>query len=288
MSRENDRLRLGLPKGRMEQGVRRLLDEAGLALSGGSRDYRPALPGGFAVKLLKARNVVEMLHAGSRDVGFTGADLVADQEADLVELLDTELDPVSVVVAAPEEVLEDGRLPQREIVVASEYERLTRRWFEARGAPYHLVRSFGATEVFPPEDADAIVDNTSTGATLVTNRLRVVAEVMTSSTRLWASPRALDDPARRKRIEDLVMLLNGVLDARRRVLLEANVAPEHLEAVVACLPCMREPTIATLHGDAGYAVKAAVPRDSIVGLVPGLKDRGATDIVITRPGQIVP
>ena len=121
--------RLGLPKGRMEQGVLTLLADAGIRVRPSARGYRPdvTLPGAEA-KLLKPQNIVEMLALGSRDVGFAGADWVAELEADVVELLDTGLDPVQLVAAAPVALLEGGRLPTRRLIVASEYERLTRRW----------------------------------------------------------------------------------------------------------------------------------------------------------------
>src|SRR5207245_2522554 len=207
--------------------------------------------------------IVEMLALGSRDLGFAGADWVAELEANVVELLDTGLDPVQVVAAAPEPLLENGALPARPLVVASEYERLARRWIAERGLAAEFVLSYGATEVFPPEDADVIVDNTATGATLEANGLAVVDEIMRSSTRLYANPVALRDPARRRRIDDLVMLLNSVLVARRRVMLEVNASAECLDAVVAVLPSMRRATVAPLFGNGGYAVKAAVPRDAL-------------------------
>src|SRR2546423_5702300 len=243
-------LRLALPKGRMEQAVLTLLGDAGIGIRPGARGYRPevSLPGTEA-KILKPQNIVEMLSLGSRDLGFAGADWVAELEANVVELLDTGLDPVQVVAAAPQELLENGALPARPLVVASEYERLARRWIAARGLSAEFVRSYGATEVFPPEDADVIVDNTATGATLEANGLAVVDEVMRSSTRLYANPLALADPARRRRIEDLVMLLNSVLVARRRVMLEVNASAECLDAVVAVLPSMRRAAVAAPVGD---------------------------------------
>src|SRR5256886_2755039 len=249
-------LRLALPKGRMEQAVLTLLGDAGIRIRPSARGYRPevSLPDTEA-KTLKPQNIVEMLSLGSRDLGFAGADWVAELEANVVELLDTGLDPVQVVAAAPEELLENGRLPTRPIVVASEYERLARRWIAARGLSAEFVRSYGATEVFPPEDADVIVDNTATGATLEANGLAVVDEVMRSSTRLYANPIALADPARRRRIDDLVMLLNSVLVARRRVMLEVNASAECLDAVVAVLPSMRPAAALPLFRDRGPSVE---------------------------------
>jgi ATP phosphoribosyltransferase len=282
-------VRLALPKGAIEPGVNALLADAGIELRAGARSYRPQLSlDGFEAKVLKPQNVVEMVHAGSRDLGFAGADWIAELDANVVELLDTGLDPVRIVAAAPEALLENGALPARPLVVASEYARLAANWIERRRLAATLVRSYGATEVFPPEDADVVVDNSASGSTLRANRLVVVDELLTSSTRLVANPRALDDLARRAPIERLVVLLRSVLEARRRVLLEVNVPAARLDAVLAALPAMRQPTIASLAASAGFAVKAAVPRAELPRLIPELKARGATDLVVTSPSQIVP
>jgi len=282
-------LRLALPKGRMQTGVLALLGEAGLAVKVDERGYRPtvALPG-FDIKILKPQNIVEMLHFGSRDVGFAGADWVAELGADLVELLDTRLDPVSIVVAAPHALLVDGALPTRHLTVAAEYERLARGWIDAHLADATFVRSYGATEVFPPEDADVIIDNTATGSTLRANGLAIVDEVMRSSTRLYANPRALEDPDKKAAIDHLVLLVRSVLEARHRVMLEVNVAAADLDALIAVLPCMRHPTIARLHTEDAYAVKAAVPRSVLPTLIPELKAKGGSDIVVASLSQIVP
>ena len=282
-------LRLGLPKGRMQGGVLRLLADAGIAVTSGDRDYRASisLPA-CEVKLLKPQNIVEMLDAGTRDVGFAGADWVEELEADLVEVLDTRLDPVRLVAAAPAALLTDGALPARELVVASEYVGLAGRWLARRAVAARLVRSYGATEVFPPEDADCIVDNTATGATLRANGLVVIAELLTSSTRLYASRPAWREPRRRARIEEMALLLQSVLEARNRVMLEVNVAAGDLERLVAVLPCMREPTVSSLRGAAGFAVKVAVPRAGLALLIPRIRQQGGTDIVVTEPSQIVP
>ena len=282
-------LHLALPKGRMQEGVFALLGDAGVRVGAGARGYRPSisLPD-CEVKLLKPQNIVEMLDAGSRDVGFAGADWVAELGVNLVEVLDTGLDPVRLVVAAPEGLLEDGRLPGRPLVVASEYEQLTRRWIERQRLDASFLRSYGATEVFPPEDADLIVDNSATGATLEANNLVVIDELMRSTTRLYANPRTMEDPGRRRTVDHLVLLLQSVLEARRRVMLEVNVTPDRLEALCAVLPCMREPTVSPLHGAAGYAVKAAVPRADLAQVIPRIKAAGGTDIVVTGLSHIVP
>jgi ATP phosphoribosyltransferase len=273
----------------MEENVRELLADAGIRLTFDRRGYRPTLSfEGFETKILKPQNIVEMLHLGSRDLGFAGADWVMEKDAELVELLDTGLDPVRLVAAAAPDFLDGDRPRAPGFVVASEYERITRAWLERRGFDGHVVRSYGATEVFPPEDADCIVDNTATGATLKANGLLVFDELMRSSTRLYACPRSLEHPEKRARIEHFVVLVRSVLDARKRVMLEVNVPPDRLENVVAILPCMREPTIAPLHHDAGFAVKAAVPRADLPALIRAIKEEGGIDIVVSGIAQIVP
>jgi ATP phosphoribosyltransferase len=281
-------LKLALPKGRMETGVLNLLSDAGVKVSAALRVYRPKVSlFNTETKVLKPQNIIEMLALGSRDIGFAGADWIEELQVEVVQLLDTELDPIKLVAACPKEILQDGKLPRRRLVVASEYERLTKSWIERKNLDASFIKSFGATEVFPPEDADCIVDNTATGATLEANSLTIIDELMISSTRLYASPQALENPAKREQIENLVLNLKSVLDARKRVMLELNVQPENLDAVIEILPCMKMPTISSLHAGAGYAVKAAVPKNKLVELIPLIKAKGGTDIVIMPINQLV-
>jgi len=245
-----------------------------------------------------------MLHSGSRDIGFAGADWVRELDADLVELLDTGLDPVTIVAAAPEAVARAlresreeahnpiaklksvcGRIP----IVASEYEALAKSWIEHNLPGAEFVRSYGATEVFPPEDADIIIDNCATGTTLRVNKLEIIDTLMTSSTRFYASKSAMMDPAKKEAADALILLFRSVLEARRRVMLEVNISAELLDQLVAILPCLRAPTVSPLgtKGDA-YAVKVAAPRETLASLIPEIKRRGGTDIVVTEMSQLVP
>ncbi|MFT7669157.1 MAG: ATP phosphoribosyltransferase [Planctomycetota bacterium] len=272
----------------MEKAVSALLADAGVPVLRSARNYRPSIDWpALEVKLLKPQNIVEMLQAGTRDLGFAGADWVSEKAADVVELLDTGLNPVRVVAAVPVGLLEDGRLPRMPLRVASEYERLTRAWIDSRELDATFVRTYGATEVFPPEDADCIVDNTATGATLVANGLQVLDELMVSSTRLYASREALEDERKRARIEDLVMLLRSVLEARGRVIVELNVSASQLDAVIDRLPSMGGATVSPLTGDRGFAVKAAVPRRQVALLIPDLKSCGGSDLIVTEISQLV-
>ncbi|MGA0869139.1 MAG: ATP phosphoribosyltransferase [Planctomycetota bacterium] len=282
-------LRLALPKGRMQDGVLRLLSDAGLPIRVDERSYRPrAALDGIDAKLLKPQNILHMLGAGLRDLGFAGRDWVDELGVDVEEVLDTQLNPVQIVAAASPSLLIDGELPtDRPLVVASEYQKLTQDWVARRGLQATFVRSYGATEAFPPDDADVIVDNTATGSTLRAHGLTIVEELMRSSTRLYASRQALSDPARAAAIEDFALLVRSALDARTRVMLELNCPAEALEPLVAALPCMRTPTVSPLHGELGFAVKAAVPRQDLARLVPTLKALGATDLVVTEISQLV-
>lgn len=280
--------RLALPKGRMQDAVFTLLSDAGFDLASVQRSYRPqnSIPG-FEVKILKPQNILEMIHLGSRDVGFAGADWVEELDVDVVEVLDLELDPVTIVAAAPRKTWQSKLAGKDELVIASEYEQITRKWISQSGFQAKFVRSFGATEVFPPEDADCIVDNTSTGSTLRANDLDIVETLFSSTTRLYANPKSLEQPEHRERIEDLAMLLRSVLFARSRVMVEMNVPQDLLDKVINVLPCMRKPTVAPLYDMSGYAVKAAVPSKSLPQLIPQLKNCGATDLVVMELGQIV-
>lgn len=282
-------IRFAIPKGRMYDGVSKLMQEAGISIRTSSRDYRPSISlQGFDVKILKPRAIIEMLDIGARDLGFAGADWVAEDNADLIELLDTGMDRVRLVAAVPEQSDEDELLNRAGALVASEYVNITKRWIEQRGFNAKLIRSYGATEVLPPEDADCIVDNTATGSTLSANALRIIDELMISTTRIYASKAAMKNSEKRRQIERFVLLIRSVLEARKRVMLELNVSKSDLESVVAVLPCMRQPTVAPMHNADGFAVKVAVLRDQLTEVIPLIKERGGSDIIVTQPEQIVP
>ena len=279
-------MRLAIPKGRLEAKTVTLLAEVGVRVAVEERSYRPASDADdLEVKMFKPQNIPAIVALGSADAGFTGHDWVRETGAAVIEVLDLGFDPVRVVAAAAAPDLDSLR--GRAIVAASEYERLTRGFLEAQGFEYTFLRSYGATEVFPPEDADLIVDNVSTGQTLRSHGLHEVAEVLRSTTRFIASPAAMRDPALRGRIEALADLMRAVLRARERVLLEMNVPADRLDAVVAEVPCMKSPTVSPLYGGGGYAVKVAVPRREVPQIVLRLKALGATDILEYDLNKIV-
>jgi ATP phosphoribosyltransferase len=270
-------LRILIPKGRIFDNIQELFADAGLSLTVRGRTLRPDAEG-YEIKLMKPQNIGTLLELGAHDCGFTGLDWIEESGAEVVEVLDLGFDRVRVVAAAPAH-LDDTALAAKKIVAATEYVRLAERWLNARGYSYRILRTFGATEVFPPDDADLIVDNTATGQTLKDNGLRIVDTLLESSTRFVASKEAIDDPVRREQIGELAMIFRAALDGRDKVMLEMNVSKEAFPQLVEGLPAMRSPTVAPLYREAGFAVKIAVQKNEAGALIPRLKALGASDIV---------
>jgi ATP phosphoribosyltransferase len=282
-----NKLRILIPKGRIFDNISRLFSEAGFSITLTDRTYRPALGVPWLdAKIMKPQNVGELLELGSHDAGFTGVDWIKESGADVEEILDLGFDKVRIVAAAPSEY-HDDYLRSKKIVVATEYVNLAETWLKIAGYDYRLLRTYGATEVFPPDDADMIIDNTSSGQTLRDNGLNIIGTLLESSTRFVASKAALADREKRGRIEELAMLFRAVLDGHDRVMLEMNIPKENFESL-ASLPAMRSPTVAPLYGDAGFAVKIAVKKHEVPDIIPKLKKLGALDIVEYDLRKVVP
>lgn len=278
---------LALPKGRMFNSLVTLLAQAGLVIRDYERSYRPKTPDPrLELKILKPQNIPALVELGRHDLGFTGYDWVVESGGNVVDLDDLELEPVDIVAAAAES-WQPPRAGGPALVVASEYENISRRFLEAKGWAHRFVRSYGATEVFPPEDADLIIDNSATGQTLRENGLRVVEKIMTSSTRFIASERSLARPDVREFTEDLVLLMRGVRAAASRVMLEMNVVSGNLDEVIRLLPAMKSPTVSQL-ADGSHVLKAAVPLSEVPRLVPKLKKLGASDILEYPIRKVIP
>jgi ATP phosphoribosyltransferase len=274
-----EKLRILISKGRIFDNIARLFEDAGFPISLADRTYRPVIGADWLDgKIMKPQNVGELLELGSHDAGFTGLDWIRESGADVEEVLDLGFDRVRIVAAIPGGLTEED-LKGKRIVAATEYVNLAEAWLKKSGYRFKILRTHGATEVFPPDDADMIIDNTASGQTLKDNGLKIVATLLESSTRFVASRAAMADGEKKGRIEELAMLFKAVLDGRERVLLEMNVAKDRFDCLVAGLPAMRSPTVAPLYGNEGYAVKIAVKKGDIPELIPRLKKLGAGDIV---------
>jgi ATP phosphoribosyltransferase len=274
-----DRLRVVIPKGRIYENVVRLLAETGIRLLANERVYRPLVSDPeIEVKIMKPQNIPELIQLGRHDAGFTGYDWIIETRAAVAEIMDLHFDPVRIIAAVPRE-LRGQDLHMRKIVVVSEYENIARGFLDREKYDYIFLHTYGASEAFPPDDADMIIDNTETGRTIEEHNLVPIAQILESSTRFIANQKSLDDPWKREKIEKIKMLMTAVLDARDRVMLEMNVPKDRLADIVKVLPCMRSPTVAPLYGDQGFAVKIAVRKDDTAQLIPFLKKIGATDIL---------
>lgn len=277
--RVNQKLKLLIPKGKIFPAVANLLLEAGLFLEVDDRAYYPRTGDPqIEAKLMKPQNIAQLVEIGSHDAGFTGYDWIVETGASVEEILDTGFDPVEIVSAAPTATSKE-QLRTRRLIVASEYENISRKYLEKEKFGYVFIRTYGATEAFPPQDADLIIDNTSTGKTLKENGLKIIDRILSSSTRFIANPPALQDPWKKEKIGELNMLFESVLNARERVMLEMNLPKDKLEEIVPVLPCMRAPTVSLLYDEKGYAVKVAVRKKEATKLIPLLKKMGATDIL---------
>jgi len=288
------KLLLVIPKGRLQEKVTHLLARIGIDYAVNNRSYRPVCSDpDIEIKLLKPQNIPSLIALGRHDCGFTGHDWVQEEQlasgSQLVELIDLGYDKVRIVAAVPEDLLETpSGLNGKRLVVATEYPELAKAYITRKNLDAFLIKTYGATEALPPEDADMIIDNTSTGSTLQMNRLAIVDDLLHSTTRFVAGQQATASSWKKEKLDQMVLLMQSTLTANQRVLLEMNVNQEDLDQLVAKLPCMRSPTVAPLYGNEGYAVKVSVPTKDVPKLIPELIRLGARDILEYRLEKIVP
>jgi ATP phosphoribosyltransferase len=289
-------LRLVLPKGSLEKATLELFDDADLRVRRDSLvAYRADIddPRVDSVRILRPQEIPHYVADGLFDLGITGRDWVEETGREVVSLGELRYSkatsrPVRIIVAVPADSPADkvGDLPDG-VRVASEYPEMTRRFFAAAGVEADVRHSHGATEAKVPDIADAIVDLTETGRALRAAGLRIIDTILTSHTELVANPASHADPAKRHAMQQLRILLQGVLEARGRVLVKLNCGREVLDRVIAVLPSMKSPTVNELYGGNGYAVEAVVPKDTINTLIPELSEAGATDIIELPIAKIV-
>jgi len=289
-------LRLVLPKGSLEKATLDLFEAADLPVSRSSTvDYQATIddPRIESVRILRPQEIPVYVAEGLFDIGITGRDWV-EETGSVVETLGelkyskATSNPIKLVVAVagdnPANSVED--LPNG-VRVQSEYPELTRRFFARHDVEAEVRLSYGATEAKIPDIADCVVEITETGRALRAAGLKVIDTILLSYTEVVANPAAAADPDKRKAMEQIMTLLNGVLDARGRVLLKLNVSEARKDAVLAVLPSMKSPTMSPLAGG-GYAVESVVEKKMINLVIPALIDAGATDLVEMAIAKIVP
>ncbi len=290
-------LKLVIPKGSLEQQTLRLFEEADLRVRRGSdRDYHGTIDDERIerVSLLRPQEIPLYVQDGLFDLGITGQDWIAETGAN-VEVLT----PLSyaksgsghgtkVVLAVPADHPANAakEMPPGS-KISTEFESLTKRYFEDLGIDVHVVWSFGATEAKVPEIVDAIVDITETGSTLRAHGMKVIETLMTSEPVLVANREAAADDAKRRAMDDITTLLLSALRAEGRVLIKMNVGDGDLQQVLEVVPAMKSPTVAQLQ-EGGYAIETVVEKAQVNRLIPLLKAKGATDILEIPISKIVP
>jgi ATP phosphoribosyltransferase len=296
-------LRVVLPKGSLEKATLQLFSAADLSVTRSSDvDYRGAIddPRIDEVRILRPQEIPLYVSEGMFDIGITGRDWVEERGSEVTSLgvlhySKATANPVRVVLAVSKDspansvadLVASGTGDGGALRVSTEYPELTSRYLEKHGVRAEVSLSYGATEAKVPDIADCVVEITETGRALRAAGLKIVETLFVSHTELIANRAAADDPAKRHAMEQILILLQGALEARGKVLVKLNVAAGQLDSVIDLLPSLRSPTVSELFGGGGFAVETVVPKAEINTLIPALKDRGATDIIELALAKIV-
>jgi ATP phosphoribosyltransferase len=288
-------LSITLPKGSLEEQTLLLFAQADIEVKRSSREYNPTIadPRIGKVKILRPQEIPGFVQDAYFDLGISGHDWITESGADVIEIAElpyskTGSGGVKLVLAVPDDSpIQSARdvLPGSRI--STEFPNITRRYFQDLGVAVEVHFSYGATEAKVPDMMDALVDLTETGTTLRRNGLRIVATLLTSTTRLIANRASWADPEKRREMEEIRTLLLGVIEARGRVLLMMNVAHDRLERVISALPAMKKPTVSKLYGSEDYEVTTVADKASVNVLIPELKAAGAEDVLELPISKIV-
>lgn len=278
-------LMLGLPKGSLEESTKNLFAKAGWKIATSSRSYKPTindpeLDGRF----VRAQEVSRYVEHGFFDCGLTGFDWVQENGSDVVEVMDLIYSRASVlksrwVLCVPEDSLVKSIADLAGKRVATELVNTTKRFFEAKGVAAEIEFSWGATEVKVPDLVDAIVDITETGSSIRANKLRIIDTLLETNTKLIANKVSWANPAKRKKIETLALLLRGALEAESKVGLKLNAPKKALELIVRAMPSLRNPTISPLSNSDWVALETIIDESVVREIIPQLKELGAEGIV---------
>ncbi len=292
-------LKLGIPKGSLQDATVQLFARAGFNIYVSARSYFPSIDDPeIECMLIRAQEMARYVSDGVLDAGLTGQDWIAEHEAgdgktgviesvaDLVYAKQS-FGKVRWVLAAPEDSTITSAKDLEGKTVATELVRVTRAYFERRGVNLKVEFSWGATEVKPPTLADAIVEVTETGSSLRANRLRIVDTLMESNTQLIANKTALADSWKRTKLENLALLLRAAIEAQGRVGLMLNVRRADLATVLALLPALQRPTISSLSDEDWVAVNTIIEERTVRDLIPRLKAARAQGIVEYPLNKIV-
>lgn len=280
-----NKLRLGIPKGSLQDATIALFQRAGWNIYANGRSYFPSIDDPeIECMLIRAQEMARYVDHGALDAGLTGIDWVVEsglkvESVTSLTYAKQSRRKVRWVLAVPEDSPYMKAEDLADKIIATELVEVTRKYFADKGVAVKVEFSWGATEVKPPTLADAIVEVTETGSSLKANRLRIIDTIMESETHLIANPTALKDEWKRKKIESLALMLNGAIAAQGQVGLMLNVEKENLDKVLAILPALNSPTISTLSNSDWVAVNTILEEGSVREVIPQLKAAKATGIV---------
>jgi ATP phosphoribosyltransferase len=312
-------VKFAIPKGSIEEVTFKLLEQAWQHVSGRGRTYRVKLGDPeIDVKILRPQEIPTYVQEGFYDVGITGRDWILEAKADVEVLIDLEIGRVKQVIAVPasfpyknlDEMIADFVKTGRTLRVSSEYLTTTSMYLKSSSAykkaygnadpmiitPWirvgenkkaEIFLSFGATEAKPPEDVDAIFDITETGTTLAQNNLKILETVAESTAVLVANKRSLKDPAKREKIADMIALLRGVVEGRKKLHIFVNVKKENLQKLLKELPALKRPTVSPLSEEGWYGVNTVIDKNEFIRVVPKMR-KLAQGLVVLEPKQILP
>ncbi len=284
---------LGFPKGSLQDATFDMMRKAGFNISCGSRSYSPSIDDPEIIpRLIRAQEISRYVELGALDAGITGYDWIVENGSDVVEV--TELvygkqgfRPVRWVVAVPNDSPIKCAKDLEGKLIATEAVGLTQQYLDKHGVKADVEFSWGATEAKTPELVDAIVELTETGSSLRANNLRIVDTILSSTTRLIVNKKAWEDKGKRAKVEQLAMLLQGVLAAKSKVLLKLNVKEDALSKVNEILPSLHAPTINSLTDSGWFAVETVVEETVVREIIPQLKKVGAEGIIEIPLNKII-
>jgi ATP phosphoribosyltransferase len=294
MNNNTNILKLGLPKGSLQEATLKLFRKAGYHVTVSSRSYYPVFDDPeIGSMLIRAQEMARYVEDGHLDCGLTGHDWVLEQNADVVEIAELKyakegFRSVRWVIAVPNDSSIKTVKDLNGKRVATELVGYTKRYLKAKGVKAEVDFSWGATEVKPPQLADAIVELTETGTSLRANNLRIVETMIESTTRFIANKKAWQDKKKRRKMENIALLLKGALAAEEKVGLKMNVPDKSFKKVLSLLSAMHSPTVSSLSDTGWYAIDVVISEKTVRDIIPKLKSAGASGIVEYPLNKVIP
>jgi len=288
------KLRLGLPKGSLQESTFKLFKKAGYNVAVSSRSYYPVVDDvEIEAMLIRAQEMAKYVDDGVLDAGLTGRDWILEQGADVREVAELNyakggLRPVKWVIAVPNESKIKKVKDLQGKRIATELVGFTKKYLRSQGVKAEIDFSWGATEVKPPHLADAIVELTETGSSLKANNLRIVETILESSTRFIANKQAWKDKWKQQKMENIVLLLKGALAAEEKVGLKMNVPQKSLKRVTSLLSSLHSPTLSQLSDSGWFALEVVIDEKVVRDIIPRLKSVGAEGIIEYPLNKVIP